>query len=206
MKKKRRLLQSDLFWGLGAALLVLLQFWWLPGEDGAAADSYSTTVDGKLGLFRTLSELFPVVERDAIKVVPDDPATMILIAPDRYPNEEEQQQLYEFVYNGGDLLFAPNWLSRDWSDPLKAVPSISIPSLGIKFDYRPNADVTTASSLKMTPAPATSSNPATPHRSRSCSRSPERRTASSPRSGSRSTTRPSWRLRWMTPRVRSPDR
>jgi len=161
MKKKRRLLQSDLFWGLGAALLVLLQFWWLPGEDGAAADSYSTTVDGKLGLFRTLNELFPVVERDAIKVAPDEPATMILIAPDRYPNEEEQQQLYEFVYNGGDLLFAPNWLSRDWTDPPGAGPSVSIPSLGIKFDYRPDTDVATASSLIVTPGPATSSNPAT---------------------------------------------
>ena len=63
MKKKRRLLQSDTFWGLAAALLVLLQFWWLPGEDGSAADSYSTTVDGKLGLYRTLSQLFPQVTR-----------------------------------------------------------------------------------------------------------------------------------------------
>jgi hypothetical protein len=70
VKKKRRLLQSDTFWGLAAALLVLLQFWWLPGEDGSAADSYSTTVDGKLGLYRTLSQLFPDVTRESVKVAP----------------------------------------------------------------------------------------------------------------------------------------
>ena len=92
MKKKSRLLQSDIFWGMGAALLVLLQFWWLPGEDGSAADSYSTTVDGKLGLYRTLSQLFPRVDRDALNVVPRDSATLILVAPDRYPNEKEQQE------------------------------------------------------------------------------------------------------------------
>ncbi len=109
MKKKRRLLRSDTFWGLTAALLVLLQFWWLPGEDGSAADSYSTTVDGKLGLYRTLSQLFPRVDRDALLVVPEERACLVLTSPDRYPNDQEQSQLYEFVYSGGTLVFAPNW-------------------------------------------------------------------------------------------------
>ena len=137
MKKKSRLLQSDIFWGMGAALLVLLQFWWLPGEDGSAADSYSTTVDGKLGLYRTLSQLFPRVDRDALNVVPRDSATLILVAPDRYPNEKEQQELYEFVYNGGSLLFAPNWLSPEPSDENSIPQRVTISSLGIDLSYRP---------------------------------------------------------------------
>lgn len=136
MKKKRRLLQSDTFWGLAAALLVLLQFWWLPGEDGSAADSYSTTVDGKLGLYRTLSQLFPNVTRELLKVTSPQMGTMILVAPDRYPNEKEQQQLYEFVYSGGDLLFAPNWMTYEWATPDESPPEVYLPSLGIHLKYR----------------------------------------------------------------------
>jgi len=126
VKKKRRLQQSDMFWGLAAASLVLLQFWWLPGEEGSAADSYSTAVDGKLGLFRTLSELFPRVERDALHVVPETAATLLLIAPDRYPGEKEQQQIYEFVYRGGNFLFVPN----------ERQPNVSFASFGFSCSER----------------------------------------------------------------------
>ncbi len=162
MKKKHRLLQSDTFWGLAAALLVLLQFWWLPGEDGSAADSYSTTVDGKLGLYRTLSQLFPQVTREAVKVVPAQSATLILIAPDRYPNEKEQQQLYEFVYNGGDLLFAPNWMSYEWATPDEPPPEVYLPSLGIHLKYRSDSTVAAASAAAATPVPgATPASPGT---------------------------------------------
>ena len=162
MKKKRRLLQSDTFWGLAAALLVLLQFWWLPGEDGSAADSYSTTVDGKLGLYRTLSQLFPQVTREAVKVVPAQSATLILIAPDRYPNEKEQQQLYEFVYNGGNLLFAPNWMSYEWATPDEPPPEVYLPSLGIHLKYRSDSTIAAAIAAAATPVPgATPASPGT---------------------------------------------
>ena len=134
MKKNRRLLQSDTFWGLTAALLVILQFWWLPGEDGSASDSYSTTVNGKLGLYRTLSQLFPHVERDALLVVPKDRACLVLTSPDRYPNDQEQSQLYNFVYNGGTLVFAPN------GDD----PECEMRSLGIHTTIRVLSDATTA--------------------------------------------------------------
>jgi len=145
MKKKRRLLQSDTFWGLTAALLVLLQFWWLPGEDGSAADSYSTTVDGKLGLYRTLSQLFPRVERDPLLVVPDDPGCLVLIAPDRYPNDQEQIELYNFVYRGGTLVFAPKWDD----------PEIEIRSLGIQTTVRPVSNLTATTPPISTPASPT---------------------------------------------------
>ena len=160
MKKKRRLLQSDTFWGLAAALLVLLQFWWLPGEDGSAADSYSTTVDGKLGLYRTLSQLFRQVTREAVKVVPAQSATLILIAPDRYPNEKEQQQLYEFVYNGGNLLFAPNWMSYEWATPDEPPPEVYLPSLGIHLKYRSDSTIAAAIAAAATPVPGAT--PASP--------------------------------------------
>jgi hypothetical protein len=162
MKKKRRLLQSDTFWGLAAALLVLLQFWWLPGEDGSAADSYSTTVDGKLGLYRTLNQLFPDVTREAVKVAPTQSATLILVAPDRYPNEKEQQQLYEFVYNGGDLLFAPNWMSYGWATPDEPSPEVLLPSLGIHLKYRSDSTVAAAIAAAATTVPGTTATPGTP--------------------------------------------
>lgn len=145
MKKKRRLLQSDTFWGLTAALLVVLQFWWLPGEDGSASDSYSTTVDGKLGLYRTLSQLFPRVERDALLVVPIDRACLVLTSPDRYPNDQEQSQLYNFVYNGGTLVFAPNWDD----------PECEMRSLGIHTTARLLSDSTTATPTMPLAVPAT---------------------------------------------------
>ena len=151
MKKKRRLLQSDTFWGLTAAVLVLLQFWWLPGEDGSAADSYSTTIDGKLGLFRTLSELFPRVERDSISVVPKTSASLLIIAPDRYPNDTEEQQLYQFVYNGGELLFAPNWFE----------PEFSLPGLGIELSPRSWTE-STATSVVPVPGATPVVTPTTP--------------------------------------------
>ncbi len=147
MKKKRRLLQSDTFWGLTAALLVVLQFWWLPGEDGSASDSYSTTLDGKLGLYRTLSQLFPSVERDALLVVPEDRACLILTSPDRYPNDQEQTQLYEFVYGGGTLLFAPNWNN----------PEFELRSLGIHTTARLLSDSTTATPTMPLTVPVTPS-------------------------------------------------
>jgi hypothetical protein len=141
VKKKRRLLQSDTFWGLTAAILVVLQFWWLPGEDGSASDSYSTTVDGKLGLYRTLSGLFPIVERDALRVVPLEPACLVLTAPDRYPNDREQIELYQFVVDGGTLIFAPNWEH----------PDCEIPSLNIRTQDRQlavSATVTPANHIR----------------------------------------------------------
>lgn len=177
MKKKRRLLQSDTFWGLTAVFLVVLQFWWLPGEDGSAADSYSTTVDGKLGLYRVLSQLYPRVERDALLVVPEERSCLVLISPDRYPNEKEQTELYQFVYNGGTLVFAPNWddpefkmvslgiqtKERQWSVTTMATPSATTPAtpgvapvtVGDPDDLPAEAAETQVRSTPETAAPST---------------------------------------------------
>lgn len=107
MKKKRRL-QADAIWAAGAALLILLQFWWLPGSPGSTVDSFSTGIDGKLGLFRALDRLFPHVEREKERPIPDSNCTLLIIGPDRLPTAAEQTRLAAFVNGGGTLLFAPS--------------------------------------------------------------------------------------------------
>jgi len=105
-------------WLGGVALLILLQFWWVPGDPGTPDDTYSVTVEGKRGFFQTLEGLskagvLPPVRRENMKLIPDRTSTLVLLSPDRYPNEHEQKELAEFVMNGGSLLFAPNWLNPE---------------------------------------------------------------------------------------------
>lgn len=107
-----------MLWLAAVALLVLLQFWWLPGDPGTPDDTYSSTIQGKRGFFQTLEQLskaglLPPVRREAAKLIPDEPCTLVVLSPDRYPDENEQAELTKFVYNGGSLVFAPNWTSPD---------------------------------------------------------------------------------------------
>lgn len=143
MKKKRRLLRSDLLWLIAVALLVLLQFWWLPGDPGTPDDTYSNTIEGKRGFFETLNSLsdagmLPDVQRESEKLIPDSAGTLLILGPDRYPNSDEQRELTNFVVNGGNLMFAPNWLD----------PEASIDQLGI-FTSKDNisGDDTVVSSI-----------------------------------------------------------
>lgn len=124
--RKRRLKQSDKYWLAGVALLVLLQFWWLPGDPGTPDDTYSVTVEGKRGFFQTLENLAEAgalspVHRETNRLIPQQNGTLVILSPDRYPNENEQHELATFVRNGGTLLFAPNWVN-----PICAIPQLSI--------------------------------------------------------------------------------
>lgn len=126
MKKKRRLKRSDVSWLLAVGCLILLQFWWLPGDPGTPDDSYSNAIEGKRGLYETLASLsaagmFPEVRRETMQLIPERPCTLLLLSPDRYPNEHETSELDDFVRRGGTLLFAPNW-----SDPECSVPPLRI--------------------------------------------------------------------------------
>lgn len=123
MKKKRRLQRSDRIWAGAALLLVLLQFWWLPGEDGSAADSYSATVDGKLALYRLAARLFPRVEREAQRMLPEENCVMLVLGPDVYPTQQQQSELSAWVRGGGCLVFAPNLRQ----------PQVQLPELGISI-------------------------------------------------------------------------
>jgi hypothetical protein len=113
--------QSDAFWGTLAVVLVLLQFWWLPGSARSSSDSHSTAIEGRLGVFGIMHELFPNVRRDAENVAPALPATMLLIGPQRYPSDAEQERLLEFVMNGGQLIFAPRWHDPEFEAPLLGI-------------------------------------------------------------------------------------
>lgn len=104
-------------------LLVLLQFWWLPGEDGSAADSYSTTVDGKLALYRLATRLFPCVEREAQRMLPEENCVLLVLGPDVYPTMQQQLELAAWVRGGGCLVFAPNLRQ----------PQLELPELGISI-------------------------------------------------------------------------
>ena len=119
MKKKRQLQRSDVFWLLAVGLLVLLQFWWLPGDPGTPDDTYSNTIEGKRGFFETVKALsnanmLPTVRRESEKLIPDDISTLVILSPDRYPDQNEQRELTEFVRSGGSLMFAPNWANPDF--------------------------------------------------------------------------------------------
>ncbi|MCA9035169.1 MAG: DUF4350 domain-containing protein [Planctomycetaceae bacterium] len=123
--KKSKLKRSDIFWGLSIAFLVILQFWWLPGEKGSSADSYSNSINGKLGLYKTLSALFPHVERDVDSLIPaNSHSVLLLVSPERYPTEVEERELLAYVRNGGYLLFAPAMENN----------ACEIPSLGIEIN------------------------------------------------------------------------
>ena len=104
VKRKRKRWPSDGWWAAAVALLILLQFWWLPGAPESAGDSYSNTSDGKLGLYRVLSQLWPDVRRESDTWIPDDSRTILLIGPDRYPNPRELEKLRQFVRQGGALV------------------------------------------------------------------------------------------------------
>lgn len=129
--KIRLLKRADACWLAGVALLLLLQFWWLPGNPGTPSDTYSATVEGKRGFFQTLESLsgaglLPPVRREANQLIPDDQCTLVILSPDRYPNENEQRELATYIRKGGTLLFAPHW----------ATPDCKLPTLSIDIQSR----------------------------------------------------------------------
>lgn len=146
--KKPRLQKSDAVWLTAIALLILLQFWWLPGDPGTPDDTYSNTIEGKRGLFQTLqsleqADLLPPVRREVTRLIPEERSTLVVLSPDRYPDEKEQQALSQFVMNGGTLVFAPNWSN----------PECQIPVLSIRTESKYFAEEDTVVSGQQTPSP-----------------------------------------------------
>lgn len=114
-------------WLTAVGLLILLQFWWLPGSPGTPDDSYSAAVGGKRGLYETLKVLsgdglIAPVRRETDEFIPDDASTLLIIGPDRSPDEREERELASFVANGGRLLITPGW----------SVPGLNITALGVQ--------------------------------------------------------------------------
>ena len=107
--RRKRVQRSDIAWMLFAILMVVLQFWWIPGKAETPDDSFSASADGKLGLYRVLNRLYANIDRESDTIAPRESGILLLLSPDRYPNPREMNQLYEFVSAGGILVFAPNW-------------------------------------------------------------------------------------------------
>ncbi|MEZ6132087.1 MAG: DUF4350 domain-containing protein [Planctomycetaceae bacterium] len=124
--------RSDAGWLLAVALLVLLQFWWLPGDRGTPDDTFSTSIAGKRGFYEVLTALshqglLPPVRRESDSMLPADAGTLVIVGPERYPDVHEQQSLSDFVARGGTLLFAPHW----------DAPDVTLSSLGIRLTAAP---------------------------------------------------------------------
>ena len=115
MKKPRLpVTTADLVWLSLVLVLVVLQFWWLPGHGSHTADSWSTRLEGSRGLFNTLStladqDLLPPVRRGTDRLVPDKAAVLMILSPDRYPDDYEEEKLLSYVHSGGVLVMAANW-------------------------------------------------------------------------------------------------
>lgn len=166
MKKPRlRVTKADIGWLLTAGLLVVLQFWWLPGDGGNTADSFSNTMEGSRGLYETLSVLseqgyLPPVRRESATLIPPAPCVLLMLAPDRYPDEYEQEQLRAFVARGGAVVLAANW-----AVPNMFQDEVDARILRYKLRWR-YSDTTTASAPAAagsggSPAPGSSGTPVT---------------------------------------------
>ena len=190
MKKKRRLQKSDVFWLVAVALLILLQFWWVPGDPGTPDDTYSNSIEGKRGFFQTLedlssADLFPPVHRESHQLIPDQSCTLVLLSPDRYPNAHEQADLAAFVLNGGTLLFAPNWANPDCSIPRLSIQTeqwdlgsqLSVASPTTPTNAPASADETTAqsdtSTAELPEMPVVTKPPTVPSRTEDGDKTPD---------------------------------
>ncbi len=132
--------RKQLFWVVMIGLLILLTFWWIPGDGTGNADTYSVELAGKRVYYEGMRNLLPEVRRSADELIPDDARTIVILGPARIPSDDEWDQLFYFVSNGGTLLYAADpltesfetsrfrvkfktsYVAPDYSDPMNAAP------------------------------------------------------------------------------------
>lgn len=95
-------------WWLALAGVITLGLWWPFGASDHRADSFSTAASGTRAFFRLVSELMPFVEQRVSSrlTIDDDVDTICLLGPARYPSPVEWERLFDWVSDGGSLLFA----------------------------------------------------------------------------------------------------
>lgn len=122
------LANKQLFWLLLIALVVVLSFWWIPGDSTSNADTYSSEAEGKLAFYSSIRELHGTVRRSVDTLVPPTADTLVILNPARIPETAEWQQLYDFVNRGGSLVFvaatrSPNFSTGQFPVSLKSSAS-----------------------------------------------------------------------------------
>lgn len=102
--------KAEIGWLSGVAVIVMLGFWWVPGDRGTTDDTLSVNANGKKAFYLATQKLLDgdyAVSRSTESLIPPDGAdTLIMLGPARYPDDAEWQQLYEWVRSGNTLLFA----------------------------------------------------------------------------------------------------
>jgi hypothetical protein len=118
------LANKQLFWLLLIGLVFLLSFWWVPGDGTSIADSYSVEVPGKHAFYQTIRNRLSsqaAVERSVNQLVPNDASAIVILGPARLPTVEEWDELADFVGAGGNLLYAADPRTEDFSAGLFGV-------------------------------------------------------------------------------------
>jgi len=102
--------KAEIGWITGLVVIVLLGFWWIPGDRGTTDDTLSTSSNGKKAFYlatqRLMGDVYPVQRSTENLIPPDDADTLVIIGPARYPDSSEWQELYEWVRGGRTLIFA----------------------------------------------------------------------------------------------------
>jgi hypothetical protein len=105
---KRLRWQAEWAWLAGVVLLLVLGFWWFPGQTSDATDSFSTAAGGKRAFFTLAERLTPPATRTVEKLWDHlgDADTMCILGPARYPDAAEWDWLTDWVSFGKTLVFA----------------------------------------------------------------------------------------------------
>ena len=100
--------RSDALWLLLTLSIVACGFWWPNQDSHVPHDSFSTGPRGKKAFFLLSKSLAGDVRRNTQLFTQklDDYATICVLGPARYPTEPEWDALYDWVRDGGRLVFA----------------------------------------------------------------------------------------------------
>ena len=105
---KRLRWQAEWAWLAGVVLLLVLGFWWFPGQTSDATDTFSTAAGGKRAFFTLAERLTPPATRtvENLSEYAGDADTMCILGPARYPDADEWDWLTDWVSFGNTLVFA----------------------------------------------------------------------------------------------------
>ncbi len=110
-KTGRRFWRNEFSWIVAVTVVIGLGFWWIPGGANLSNDTFSAFPSGKLAFYRVIQRTHPHTTRSLEELIPSNSGTdaIVILGPQRYPNKEEWDELYDWVYYGGSLILAARW-------------------------------------------------------------------------------------------------